>query len=98
MKTTVFSPPLGDVVLPIAPDGLDSSALGGDPDFVAAVQAVAGAGQTLISKQDIIAPLPADLVSIVGAVTPSNVALTIAAQPPQARKLQIRIVIGTTTT
>ncbi len=45
-----------------------------------------------------LAPLPADLVSIVAAVTPTNVALTIAAQPPQARKLQYRIVIGTTTT
>ena len=45
-----------------------------------------------------LAPLPADLVSIVAAVTPSNVALTIAAQPPQPRKFQVRVVIGTTTT
>lgn len=51
-----------------------------------------------IAKAIFLAPLPADLVSIVNAVTPSNVALTIAAQPPQARKLQIRTVIGTTTT
>lgn len=43
-------------------------------------------------------PVPADLTTTVNAVTPTNVALTIAAQPPQARKLQIRIVIGTTTT
>lgn len=43
-------------------------------------------------------PLPAELISVVAAVTPSNVALTIAAQPAHARKLQIRIVIGTTTT
>jgi hypothetical protein len=40
-------------------------------------------------------PLPADLISTVAAVTPSNVALTIAAQPPQPRKLQIRLVLGT---
>ena len=46
----------------------------------------------------ILAPLPADLVSIVAAVTPSNAALTIASQPPQARKLQVRVVIGTTNT
>jgi hypothetical protein len=43
-------------------------------------------------------PVPADLTTTVNAVTPSNVALTIAAQPPQARKQQVRIVIGTTTT
>ena len=51
-----------------------------------------------VQKTVILAPLPADLTTVVNAVTPSNVALTIAAQPPQARKLQIRIVIGTTTT
>jgi hypothetical protein len=66
--------------------------------FVAAVKAIAGAGQVEVRKTVILAPLPADLISVVNAVTPSNVALTIAAQPPQARKLQIRIVIGTTTT
>lgn len=53
---------------------------------------------TFINRCFISSPLPADLVSIVNAVTPSDVALTIAAQPPHARKLQIRIVIGTTTT
>lgn len=49
-------------------------------------------------KVNLGSPVPADLTTTVNAVTPSNVALTIAAQPPQARKLQIRIVIGTTTT
>ena len=58
----------------------------------------AGSNQGLLQKSVFLAPLPADLVSVVAAVTPSNVALTIAAQPPHARKLQIRIVIGTTTT
>ena len=45
-------------------------------------------------------PLPADLVSIVAAATPAanTTPLTIAAQPAHARKLQYRIVIGTTTT
>lgn len=42
------------------------------------------------------APLPADLISIVNAVTPTNVALTLASQPVHARKLQVRIVIDTT--
>lgn len=56
-------------------------------------------GAETTSKQvSFIAPLPADLVSVVNAVTPSNVALTLAAQPSYARKLQYRIVIGTTTT
>lgn len=53
---------------------------------------------TYADKVSISSPLPADLISTVAAVTPSNVALTIAAQPPHPRKLQIRIVIGTTTT
>jgi len=53
---------------------------------------------TAVIKSLFVAPLPADLTTVVNAVTPTNVALTIAAQPPQARKLQIRIVIGTTTT
>lgn len=65
--------------------------------FTAAVDAIAN-GQVFVEKTVILAPLPADLTSVVAAVTPSNVALTIAPQPPQARKLQIRIVIGTTTT
>lgn len=44
------------------------------------------------------AALPADLVSIKAAATPANGAITIAAQPVHARKLQVRVVIGTTTT
>ncbi len=54
--------------------------------------------QTQTNAIHIDSPLPADLISIVAAVTPSNAALTLAAQPPHARKLQYRIVIGTTTT
>ena len=54
-----------------------------------------------ISKASFLAPLPADTTSstpaIVAPVTPSNVALTIAEQPPQARKLIVQIHIGTTT-
>jgi hypothetical protein len=53
---------------------------------------------TFVNKFLVTAPLAADLVSIVNAVTPSNVALTLAAQPVHARKFQVRIVIGTTTT
>lgn len=56
------------------------------------------AAQVLTQKAVFLAPLPADLISTVAAVTPTNVALTIAAQPPQARKLQVRIVIGTSPT
>jgi hypothetical protein len=56
------------------------------------------ASQVQVRKASFNSPLPADLTTMVNAVTPSNVALTIAAQPPHARKLQIRIVIGTTTT
>ena len=37
-----------------------------------------------------------DLVSVVDAVLPSNVALTLALQPDVARKLQVRIVTGST--
>lgn len=40
----------------------------------------------------------ADLILVKAAATPANGAITIAAQPPHARKLAIRIVIGTTTT
>jgi hypothetical protein len=54
--------------------------------------------QVLVQKSNFLAALPADLISIVAAVTPSNVALTLVAQPPHSRKLQYRIVIGTTTT
>jgi hypothetical protein len=44
------------------------------------------------------APIAAELVSIKAAATPANGAATIAGQPDFPRKLQIRIVIGTTTT
>jgi hypothetical protein len=43
-------------------------------------------------------PLAADLVYIKAAATPANGPITIAHQPDFARKFQIRIVIGTTTT
>ena len=49
----------------------------------------------MISKVAIACAVPADLTTTVNAVTPSNVALTIAAQPPQARKFQVRLVLGT---
>lgn len=39
--------------------------------------------------------LPADLVSVKAAATPSNGTITIAAQPPHARKLAVRTVLGT---
>lgn len=86
----------GIVLTPSGGTGVVSVAVGG-ASFTSAVQAVAAA-QVLTQKAVFLAPLPADLTTVVNAVTPSNVALTIAAQPPQARKLQIRIVIGTTTT
>lgn len=44
------------------------------------------------------APLPADLISIKAAATPANGAIVVAAQPPHARKLQVRVVIGTSPT
>jgi hypothetical protein len=50
---------------------------------------------TFTGRISISSPLAADLVSIVTAVTPSNGALTIAAQPPHARKFQVRLVLGT---
>jgi hypothetical protein len=55
-------------------------------------------GRTYSAKAFFSSSLPADLTTIVNAVTPTNVALTIAAQPPHARKLQINMHIGTTTT
>ncbi len=42
------------------------------------------------------APIAAELVSVVNAVTPTNVALTLAAQPDYPRNLQVRVVIDTT--
>ncbi len=56
----------------------------------------------MVTKQSFLAPLPGDTTSstpaLVTQVTPTNVALTIAAQPPQARKLIVQMHIGTTTT
>jgi len=49
-------------------------------------------------KVSLSSPLPADLVSISSAAIATNRALTIAAQPPHARKLQVRIVIVTAIT
>jgi hypothetical protein len=48
-----------------------------------------------VNKASFNSPLPADLVSVVNAATPANGAIVIAAQPPHARKLQYRIVLGT---
>lgn len=67
-------------------------------DVLPLIQAGFLSFNSFVEKAVIRAPVVADLVSIVSAVTPTNVALTIAAQPPQARKLAIRVVIGTTTT
>lgn len=57
------------------------------------------AGWQIASKQtrtlSVSSPLPADLLSIKAAATPANGAITIAAQPVQARKMQVRIVLGT---
>lgn len=51
-----------------------------------------------VANVSINSPLPADLVSISAAAVATNRALTIAAQPPHARKLQIRQVIVTAIT
>jgi hypothetical protein len=79
-----------------AADGTISGVL--PADIIPLIRAGWRLFSTFVGKTSFGSPLPADLISIVSAVTPSNVALTIAAQPPQARKLQIRVVIGTTTT
>lgn len=63
------------------------------------VDSLINAGFTLLQtgtgRISISSPLPADLISIKAAATPANGTITIAAQPPQARKLQVRIVLGT---
>src|SRR5258708_2545372 len=51
--------------------------------------------RTGVVQADFSSALPADLISIVAAATPANGAPVIAAQPPHARKLQYRIVLGT---
>ena len=59
-------------------------------------------GSSVVGKASFLAPLPADTTSstpvLVTQVTPSNVALTLAAQPPQSRKLLVQIIIGTSPT
>ena len=59
-------------------------------------------GSSVVGKANFLAPLPADTTSstpvLVTQVTPSNVALTLAAQPPQSRKLLVQIIIGTSPT
>ena len=80
----------------IGSDGTITNVASGD--VLALIRAGFRLFSTFVDRVFICSPLPADLISIVAAVTPSDVALTIAAQPPHARKLQIRIVIGTTTT
>jgi hypothetical protein len=47
-------------------------------------------------KVSLNSPLPADLISVKAAAAPVNGAITIAAQPAHARKLQVRIVDGGT--
>jgi hypothetical protein len=93
MDYTLWDPNLGNISLTKAVGAIQPTGVG----FVAAVKAVANS-QVIVAKAVILAPLPADLVSVVAAVTPTNVALTLAAQPPQARKLQVRVVIGTSPT
>ena len=44
------------------------------------------------------APIASELISVKAAATPANGTITIAAQPDYPRKLNIRIVIGTSTT
>jgi hypothetical protein len=52
--------------------------------------------QTMSCRATFLAPLPADLVSVVAAATPANGSLTVVAgQPVHARKLQVRAVLGT---
>lgn len=69
-------------------------------DFTAALKGGFRNFTLQTGRISISSPLPADLVSVVNAATPvaNKTALTIAAQPPQARKLQYNIHIGTTTT
>lgn len=80
----------------VAADGTISNVAQGD--VLPLIQAGWRLFSTIVDQAFLSSPLPSDLTTMVNAVTPSNVALTIAAQPPAARKLQVRIVIGTTTT
>lgn len=81
----------GQVYLP----GVDG-ALTVDPKDVTGLLAQGCALFALKARKiSLSSPLPADLVSIKAAATPANGAITIAAQPPQARKLQVRVILGT---
>jgi hypothetical protein len=83
----------------------------GDPEYACVGMTVAAPGVTLTPQsttttvsalvQSSKVEFPsttkaADLVSVVNAVLPSNVALTLALQPDVARKLQVNIVTGST--
>lgn len=65
------------------------------PDMTALLAAGYRFFRTATQSFGVGSPLPADLVSIVAAATPANGNPTIAAQPAHARKLQLRIVLGT---
>ena len=80
----------------IASDGTISNVQ--QADFAPLLSAGFSIFIVVTDKISMSSPVVADLITTVNAVTPSNIALTIAAQPPQARKLQVRIVVGTTTT
>jgi len=62
--------------------------------LISTINANSGVSQVVTLQ----APIAAELISIKAAATPANGTITIAAQPDYARRLQIRIVIGTTTT
>jgi hypothetical protein len=94
----------GTITVPIGntygTDSLGVTALltSGGTDVTDLLAAGCSLYSTSVDKISFSSPLPADLVSIVAAATPANGAVTLAAQPPHARKLQYRIVVGTTTT
>lgn len=76
-----------------------------DASFTVAQAAVAsGSGTAAITVADQVlaksvsfkAPIAEELVAIVAAVTPTNVALTVASQPDYPRALTVRVVIDTT--
>jgi len=77
----------------IASDGTISNV--NQLDVLPLIQAGFWQFSTVVEKVSLNSPLPADLISIKAAATPANGAITIAAQPPHARKLQIRVILGT---
>ncbi len=78
----------------VASDGSISGVLPQDvPGLIFAGWSLFG---TTSGKVSLNSPLPADLISIKAAAAPANGAITIAAQPPHARKLQVRVVDGGT--